>query len=157
MPSRAKYAGLLAVFALALTPRAAAADPGQDARSAAAASAAERLVVAMDASSEHVRRLLRAARQQRSARRIACFDEALSRVDVALRVGREEAKNARLAARDANAEEAEQHLVRVVRLREVARSAASGGEMCAAGPEFQAYEGTTVRVIVDPKIAPDTT
>ncbi len=114
------------------------------------------LVVAMDASSEHVRRLLRKARVQKWPRGVACLDEALSRVDVALRVAREEARGAREAAHGGDVDRARAHLSRVTRLREMARAGAAGGEMCAAGPEFQAFEGTTVRVIVDASIAPVT-
>jgi hypothetical protein len=130
------------------------AEPAQDAR--AAASQAEALVVAMDASSEHMRHLLRSARLQKWSRGIGCLDEALSRVDVALRAARDEARGARDAAREGEAELARAHLARVVRLREMARAAAAGGQMCAAGPELQPFEGTSVRVIVDPRIAPVT-
>ena len=120
------------------------------------AAQAEALVGAMDASSEHLRHLLGKARTRKWTRGVGCLDEALSRVDVALRAGREEARGAREDARAGDGEGARLHLVRVVRLREMARAAASGGQMCAAGPEFQAFEGTSVRVIVDPGIAPIT-
>ncbi len=128
--------------------------PEEGAEARAAATQADALVVAMDASSEHVRRLLRRARTQKLTRAVGCLDEALSRVDVALRVAREEARGARDAAREGDAVLARAHLARVARLREMARAGASGGEMCAAGPELQPFEGTSVRVIVDPRVAP---
>jgi hypothetical protein len=143
--------------ALVVTSRAgvARAEPTFDARDARAAAAqADALVVAMDASSEHVRHLLRKARAQKWAHGVGCLDEALSRVDVALRAAREEARAAREAAHEGDAVLARGHLTRVARLREMARAAASGGQMCAAGPELQAFEGTSVRVTVDPRIVP---
>jgi len=168
MPSFARIAVVFGTFAaitslatlvsfvvLVANERVARAEPAQDARAAAAQ--AESLVMAMDASSEHLRHLLWKARTQRqlnASRAVGCFDEALSRVDVALRVAREEARGARDAAREGDAELARGHLARVVRLREMARAGAAGGQMCAAGPELQPFEGTSVRLIVDPRIAP---
>src|SRR5512140_3286413 len=66
MRPRSIMAALAACLALAIVSadRVAHAEPGagEDARARAAAAQAEALVVAMDASSEHVRRLLRKAR-----------------------------------------------------------------------------------------------
>ncbi len=153
MRTRPAFFAIFATLGLIIPPRTAQAEPPPDARSYAAQ--AERLVMAMDATSDHVRQLLRRARAQRATRGVGCLDEALSRVDVALRVGREEARAAREAAHDGDDVEAQRHLARVARLRDMSRSAAAMGQICAAGPEFLPYvEGTTVRVIVDPLIAP---
>jgi hypothetical protein len=137
-------------LALGLGAPAAAADPEPlDARVSAAR--VDQLVVAMGGTSEQVRHMLRKARSERSARRVACLDEALSRVDAALRVSRDEARAAHAAAEEDDAREAALHLAKVARLREVSRAAAAAGAACAMGQPFP--EGTTVRVIVDPAIA----
>jgi hypothetical protein len=150
-----------AVFALAAAlsasaPARAESPPASAASAASPASQAEALVVAMDASSEHLRHLLGKARTHHWTRGVGCLDEALSRVDVALRAGREEARASREAVHAGDTDGARIHLVRLQRLREMARAAASFGQMCAAGPELQPFEGTSVRVIVDPQIAPIT-
>lgn len=146
----ARKAAIFPLSLLALLPGAAAADP-----SASVSVRADRQVAAMDATSEQVRQLLRKARAQKSTRGVACLDEALTRVDVALRTGREEARLTREALRAGDARMADVHFARVMRLHEMSRSAASIGRACAAGPEaLPVVEGTTVRVVVDENIVP---
>jgi hypothetical protein len=142
-----------ALVALLLPCRQAAAEGTRDAN--AYARETVEIAGAIGATGDHVRGLLRRARRERS-RAVACLDEALSRVDVASRHAREEAALAREAARLRDVDDAREHYVRALRLRTASREAAAAGDVCAAMREeaTPADQGTWVRLIVDPKIAP---
>jgi hypothetical protein len=142
------------VLAAALLPAArAGAESSPDARTCAHDAA--RIVSALEATGARVRVMLRRSRVRRDARAIGCFDEALSRVDVATRHAREEATLAREAARTGDGDDARGHWMRAARLRDAAREAVAAGDACAAGGRAPPpVEGTWVRLIVDPAIAP---
>jgi hypothetical protein len=142
----------LFAFALAigLATREAGADPPPE-DAAAAAARADEIVRAIATTSGEVRRHLRTARAEGAAKRVACFDRALSRVDAAFRAARDEKAAIHAAAQEGDDDEARARLSRVVHLRASARDAASAGAACAA-PEAVS-ERTTVRVIVDPDVA----
>jgi hypothetical protein len=142
------------VLAAALLPAArAGAEPSPDARTCARDTA--HIVSALEATGDRVRVKLRRSRARRETRAVGCFDEALSRVDVATRHAREEATLAWEAARTRDADEARSHYMRAARLRDAAREAVAAGDACAAGGRAPPpVEGTWVRLIVDPSIAP---
>jgi hypothetical protein len=145
----------LFAFAVAtgLAVRTASADPPPpDARATVAW--ADGLVHAIGGTSEQVRHMLRQAREKKAPRRVACLDEALSRVDAALRLSREASRAAHDAAERDDVAAVRAYVATITRLREASRAAASAGGACAAGPDFEPLApGTTVRVIIDPNVA----
>ena len=111
-------------------------------------------VAQMRATSLRVRDDLRIARRRGTRQQIACVDEALSRADVAVRRGRELGDEVLTAYARGDADGARAARRRLVELREAQRLAAADGSACAPRPTLVATSGVTVKLDVDPKIAP---
>jgi hypothetical protein len=142
-----------AAFTLVFVTLAAHADPPNEmttARDEIDATLAQMKVV-----SRRVRDELRDARKHGSSTQVTCLDEALSRADVALRSARTAGDDALAAYARGDLDDARAARHRVAELREHQRIAARDGAACTPRkPVIVAMQGTTVRVVVDPKIAP---
>jgi hypothetical protein len=108
-------------------------------------------VAAIESSATHVRSLLQVARAQRNALEIACVNEKLTRVDVALRIGQDLAARAIAAWKNKERVAARVELAGLASRRDAARIAAREADACRPPQEVIAApnERTYVRVIVD--------
>lgn len=144
----AALAALLAVARVAVA-KTGSPEPADD-QAVRAAGEAHALLASMSANAHAAREVLEAARARRRPDEVRCSDEALSRADVALRHGREDAAElfAALTAHDARA--AADALTRL-RARAVAsRGAASTATRCIPQENALRPDRTQVIIHVDP-------
>ena len=122
---------------------------------AQARSEIEAALVQMRAVSLRVRDDLRVTRKRGTKVQIACVDQALSRADVATRRARETGDETLAAYSRGDVEVARSARRRLGEIRESQRSAARDGASCsAAASPGSRLVPTTVKVDVDPRIAP---
>jgi len=121
--------------------------PTQDAEARVARAQASTSVWTMESASRRARAVLQRARRRGEAKEVVCADESLSRVDMALRVGREHAVLLNDAWSRGDAPTARGELTRVAAAADAARAASAQAEYCIDEPRPPA--GTTVRVIVE--------
>jgi hypothetical protein len=104
-------------------------------------------VWSMESAARRARVILQKARRRGDAREVGCADETLSRVDMALRAGREHATLLFEAWAHGDAGGARRELARVSAAAESARQAGADAELCVGEPH--PAEGTTVRLIIE--------
>jgi hypothetical protein len=104
-------------------------------------------VWSMESAARRARIILQKARRSGDAREVGCADESLSRVDMALRAGREHAVLVLEAWGRGDARVARGELARVAAAAEAARRAGADAELCVEPPH--PAEGTTVRLIIE--------
>jgi hypothetical protein len=109
-------------------------------------------IATMERSSDRVRTLLRRARQSSPERTIACLNEGLSQVDVAVRSARERNQSMTQAYARGDAGIARRELAQIAWQKVHVRDLEASSESCLDPRFFRAKEGTTVTVIVDPMI-----
>ncbi len=115
------------------------------------------LLAAMEGNASRVATMLRQARASRPvpAAQVKCIDDALSRVDAAVRGAKDDAAQLKSAARAGDALAVKRALLGLQSKREAAREATLGADACRAGTKAATSEGTVVRVVVDPKLPSD--
>ena len=119
--------------------------PGED-EALRAAAEARSLVATMQSSARLARFALEQARARRDADEVRCADEALSRADVALRYGRQDAS---LLVDELGAHDMAAASATLQRLRQrgtAARDAAASASFCSAHRAGRGSDWTTVRV-----------
>ncbi len=114
------------------------------------------MLAAMEGNAARVATMLRQARAARPppAAQVKCIDAALSRVDVAVRSGKDDVAQVRTAIRAGDASAAHRALVALGSKRQAARDATMEADACRAGLPH-ATEGTVVRVVVDRSLPSD--
>jgi hypothetical protein len=143
-PSALSFA-FVALFATRVSADAMPSSVESEARAARAQASAS--IWMMEGASRRARVILQTARKAGSEREVACANEALSRVDMALRVGRERAHQIFEDWSRGDVFAARVDLARLSVVTEAARSAGAGAEQCIDAP--RPAEGTTVRLIID--------
>jgi hypothetical protein len=126
-----------------------------DAEAAEARAQMRASLASMEGTSSHLRAVLRDARKTRDTGKIACADEALSRVDVSLRQAKQHTAAALEAFARSDVGEARREMRVVSALRDAVKDAGVLGDVCATRPtfDFPAQRDTTVvRVYVDPRL-----
>jgi hypothetical protein len=108
----------------------------------------------MTATSRRVRDMLRDARRRGTRQQKTCLDETMSRSDVALRNARELGAEALAAYGRGDTDVARDTRRRVAEWREAQRVAVRDGTACAPAAPKLGTQATTVKVIIDPGIAP---
>ncbi len=120
-----------------------------DAEAAEARAQMRTAIGQMDGTARRLRVLLREARAKQMSNRLGCFDEALSRADVAARHAKEHARAATDAFARLDVDEARREMREVISMRESSREASTMAGTCAAGKlDFPAPETTVVLVYV---------
>jgi len=111
----------------------------------------------MASTSRGARDMLRDARRRGTRSQVTCLDEALSRADVAHRGAREQVGSALVAYARGDLAFARASRARVNDLDEAQRLAAREGAACLPAPPTRERPpaGTSVRLTVDPNIAPE--
>ena len=113
-------------------------------------------LAAMSGNANRVRGLLRKARVGNSASEIRCVDAALSRVDAAVRSGRDEVRTMELALARGDGATASRSFTALLGYREATRLSAMAGDACfASSVDVVPAEGTVVSFVVDPSIPSD--
>ena len=135
-------------------------DPGAGAvteRAEARASRAQAVsaIATMERSSDRVRILLRRARQASPERTISCLSEGLSQVDVSVRSARERSQSMTQAYARGDAAVARHELAQISRQKRHVHDLVASSEACVDPRFFQAKEGTTVIVTIDPALPRD--
>ena len=153
---RAVLATLIgALFMLGKTARADESEVAPPAEVAQARTELDAALVQMRAVSLRVRDDLRATRKRGTKMQITCVDQALSRADVATRRARETGDETLAAYSRGDLEGARAARRRLVEIRESQRVAARDGASCsAASVQASRVTPTSVKVDVDPRIAP---
>jgi hypothetical protein len=121
--------------------------PPQDAEAHVARVQASASVWSMEGAARRARVILQKARRRGDAKEVGCADETLSRVDMALRAGREHATLLFEAWARGDAWAARRELARVWAAAEAARQASADAELCVG--EARPAEGTTVRLVIE--------
>ena len=142
-----KRLGLLLVV-LTTTGTAAAAPDDLHARASSA-------LAAMSGNAQRVRGLLHKARVANVTSEVRCVDGALSRVDAAVRSGRDESRAMDLALARGDAAAAGRSFVALLGYREATRVSALAADACFGGVDVVPVEGTVVSFVVDPSMPPD--
>lgn len=113
-------------------------------------------MAAMSGNAQRVRGLLHKARLANQAAEVRCVDAALSRVDAAVRSGRDENRTMELALTRADGATATRSLAALLGYREATRAAALSADACfASSVDVVPVEGTVVSFVVDPAMPPD--
>jgi hypothetical protein len=129
-----------------------------DAEAARARQAAHVTVASMESAAARARLVLRGARVTHDAQAAACADEALTRADVALRLGRDNESRAAAAWEKGDRERARFEMSRLTAHGEMARVAARDADACVARHSVDPLtpnDVTIVRVSVDPSLPAD--
>jgi len=115
------------------------------------------MLAAMEGNAARVATMLQHARAARPAPagQVKCIDEALSRVDAAVRSGKDDVVQVRSALHAGDAAGARRVLLSLSSKREAARDATMTADACRAGMPASKGETTVVRVVVDSKLPPD--
>lgn len=111
----------------------------------------------MTGNSSRVRDLLRKARAERRVAQAQCVDGALSRVDAALRAGRETDRTLLVALDHGELDVARKSLAILLTYREANRAATRDADACVTPPETLSSDATVVKVVVDPGLPSDRT
>ena len=160
---RAASAALAIASVLIFIPLTAHADPATEVTDVTAPEVREARVEVestlgqMRATSLRVRDQLRTARKRGTKQQITCVDQSLSRSDVALRRARETGDEVlgAYARGDVDGARAARH--RLLEIRQAQRLAAAEGTSCTPGAavaQAPVPGATTVKLQIDPKIAP---
>lgn len=114
------------------------------------------MLAAMEGNAARVATMLRQARASKPAPsgQVKCIDDALSRVDAAVRSGKDDVAQLRSAVRSGDGSAARRAFVALSSKRQAARDATMAADACRANLP-NAPEGTVVHVVVDPKLPPD--
>ncbi len=139
----------LALVAFAVAPSAGADESGDVRASARGA------VSAMSGNSTRVHDMLRRARAEQRTAAVSCLDARLSRVDAALRSGREEARFVDVALAKNDVPSARRSLATLLGYREATRVAAVEADACIVTVDVAPSDGTVVRIVVDPGLPSD--
>ncbi len=110
---------------------------------------------AMNGNSARVRTMLRKARAERRVGQARCVDAALSRVDAALRSGRDEDRFLEAALVRGDVPSARRALAAMLGYREATRVASLDADACISVVDVVPGDGTVVKVVVDPTLPPD--
>jgi hypothetical protein len=123
-----------------------------DARTAAAG-----MLAAMEGNASRVATMLRQARASKPvpAGRVKCIDDALSRVDAAVRAAKDDEAQVRAAVRLGDTTATKRALLSLRSKRQAAREATMTADACGAGVTATPAGATVVRVHVDQKLPPD--
>jgi hypothetical protein len=120
---------------------------GIDPQAIVPTSEADAAVASIEGVARRVRAVLRRARTRGTSEQIACANEGLSRVDVALRNAREHARLSREAAAKGDSSSVRRELALLRVCAETARGAEGATDSC--WTDAQTRDDTSVRVIVD--------
>lgn len=150
--------GLAFVLAFVLAPAGARADATAPAPARVAAAPdpvkhrADGILRAMHSNADEVRKVLSEARRKNDRAGVRCADEALSRANTALRLGRERAELARAASAADDRDESTRQLQLLGDLYVEQARVLRGARACAAGEVASASADgpSKVRVVVDP-------
>lgn len=112
---------------------------------------------AMNGNSARVRTMLRKAREERRASATRCLDGALSRVDAALRSGRDEDRFLEAALAKNDLVGARRALATLLGYREATRLAALDADACTSIVDVVPRDATVVKIVVDPTLPNDRT
>jgi hypothetical protein len=112
-------------------------------------------LAAMSGNAQRVRGLLHKARARNVTSEVRCVDAALSRVDAAVRSGRDESHAMELALARGDGPGAARSLVALLGYREATRVSALAADACFGGVDVVPAEGTVVSFVVDPSMPPD--
>ena len=112
-------------------------------------------IATMERSSDRVRALLRRARQASPVQTIACLSEGLSQVDVSVRSARERNQSMTQAYARGDAAVARHELAQISWQKLHVHDLVASSEACVDPRFFQAKEGTTVIVTIDPALPRD--
>jgi hypothetical protein len=147
-----KTMALAALAALLAVARTAAAQQGSDplAEVRSARADGEALLTSMYANARVAREVLELARSRKRIAEIRCSDEALSRADVALRRGREDADDIRAAFASGDAKAATAALHRLQARATASHDAATTASQCIVQPGVRGTDRTQVIVRVTP-------
>jgi hypothetical protein len=118
-----------------------------DAQAGVTRAQASASVASMEGAARRARVILHRARERGQSKEVRCADEALSRVDSALRAGREHAALVGEALRRGDLGSALVELARVVVAAAWSRDAGAEAELCI--DEARPREGTSVRLIIE--------
>lgn len=161
LASRSASAACGLALVLAVAPARAEATAPAPARAPISASAsdpirhrAEGILRAMHSNADEVRKVLSEARRKNDRAAVRCADEALSRANTALRLGRERADLARAASAADDREEAARQLQLLGDLYVEQARVLRGARACASGepPSASSDAPSYVRVVVDPAL-----
>jgi hypothetical protein len=144
-------AATLAAMGIGVHARADATDEGARARAEATSA-----VAALDATTAHVRDLVRRARPYGRGTELSCLDGALSRADTAARYGRDLAKRAVAAYAVGDVMTGRHEMTRLAWRREAAHDAWTIADACApSAVAVVPSRGTVVSVWIDPSLPRD--
>lgn len=110
---------------------------------------------AMNGNSARVRTMLRKARAERRVGQARCVDAALSRVDAALRSGREEDRYLEAALVRGDVPSARRSFGALLGYREATRVASLDADACITIVDVVPSDGTVVKIVVDPTLPSD--
>ena len=112
-------------------------------------------LAAMNGNAQRVRTLLHKARVGNLPAEARCLDGALSRVDAAVRSGRDESRALDLALMRGDSGSAARALLALLGFREATRTGASAADACLSGVEVVPVDSTVVTFVVDPSVPSD--
>ena len=113
-------------------------------------------LAAMNGNAQRVRGLLHKVRAGNLPAEVRCVDAALSRVDAAVRSGRDENRTLDLALARADGTTAARACVALLGYREATRAGTLSADGCfASSVDVVPVEGTVVSFVVDPSMPPD--
>ena len=144
-----------ALAALAISGELRAADAATERETAAAKVEVDAAVSLLARDAERVRALVSRARGGHRAAEVACLDPALSRVDVALRYGRDHAKHATAAWSRGDVRAAREEMQGLSWRVSASRDAMKMADACAPSDVVVRASGTVVRVWIDPTLPTD--
>ena len=144
-----------ALAALAIAGELRASDAATVRETAAAKGEVDAAVSVLARDAERVRALVARARAAHHASELACLDPALSRVDVALRYGRDHAKQATAAWSRGDVRAAREEMQGLSWRVAASRDAMKLADACAPFDVFVRAPGTVVRVWIDPTLPTD--
>ncbi len=114
------------------------------------------MLAAMEGNAARVATMLRQARALRPApaAQVKCIDDALSRVDAAVRSGKDDVAQLRSAVRSGDAPAARRAMIALSSKRQAAREATVAADTCRTGLP-NTGDSTVVRVVVDKSLPSD--
>ena len=112
-------------------------------------------LAAMSGNAQRVRGLLRKARAGNLTSEVRCVEAALSRIDAAVRSGKDENRMMELAVARGDGAAVTRAFVALVGFREATRVSAGAADACFSSVDVAPSEGTVVSFVVDPSMPPD--
>jgi hypothetical protein len=112
-------------------------------------------LAAMSGNAQRVRGLLHKARVGNRTAEVRCVDAALSRVDAAVRSGKDESRTMDLALARGDGASATRSFTALLGFREATRVSALAADACFSTVDVVPAEGTVVSFVVDPSMPPD--